>query len=257
MKIRSGSTSSVQGLHSHGSHDAGSASSSKASIRHSKSTDSINSGGNGSASINTMPGQMQQSVSMAAMRRREYTIPNHAIAGGSSAMGGLNNTRQHAHSFNFPLSAAAAVSMNQLPTNPNLNSQMSQFRSASIDWETIGMQPSRSHSTLQSFTAAYLSSNAPSAILPKIRANSEPIDTSSAKPKAGQMEVRTDEVERALRSKPQRGKKRNNLNNDERKELTRSRNRLHAKTTRCVLLRYHQFTHQKKSLILSVSVLVI
>ena len=45
--------------------------------------------------------------------------------------------------------------------------------------------------------------------------------------------VRTDEVERALKSKSQRGKKRENLNNDERKELTRSRNRMHAKTTRC------------------------
>ena len=44
--------------------------------------------------------------------------------------------------------------------------------------------------------------------------------------------VRTDEIERALKSAPQRGKKRENLNQDERKELTKSRNRLHAKSTR-------------------------
>jgi len=44
--------------------------------------------------------------------------------------------------------------------------------------------------------------------------------------------VRTEEVEAALRSKPQRGKKRDNLNGMERLELTRTRNREHAKNTR-------------------------
>ena len=46
--------------------------------------------------------------------------------------------------------------------------------------------------------------------------------------------VRTTEIEAALRSKPQRGKKRDNLSDLERLELTRTRNREHAKSTRYV-----------------------
>lgn len=45
-------------------------------------------------------------------------------------------------------------------------------------------------------------------------------------------EVRTDKIVEALKSKPQRGKKRQNLNDFERQELTRTRNREHAKSTR-------------------------
>jgi len=44
--------------------------------------------------------------------------------------------------------------------------------------------------------------------------------------------VRKDEVQAALNSKPQRGKKRENLSALERLELTRTRNREHAKSTR-------------------------
>lgn len=44
--------------------------------------------------------------------------------------------------------------------------------------------------------------------------------------------VRTNEIEAALRSKPQRGRKRDNLSALERLELTRTRNREHAKSTR-------------------------
>jgi hypothetical protein len=44
--------------------------------------------------------------------------------------------------------------------------------------------------------------------------------------------VRREEVEKALNSKPQRGRKRGNLNEEERQELTRTRNREHAKSTR-------------------------
>jgi hypothetical protein len=45
-------------------------------------------------------------------------------------------------------------------------------------------------------------------------------------------EIRKHKVEAALRSKPQRGRKRDDLSAKERQELTRSRNREHAKTTR-------------------------
>lgn len=61
----------------------------------------------------------------------------------------------------------------------------------------------------------------------------------STPPKAGRRKklmdaanVRKSEVEAALRSKPQRGRKRENLSEEERLELTRTRNREHAKTTR-------------------------
>ena len=44
--------------------------------------------------------------------------------------------------------------------------------------------------------------------------------------------IRKEEIEAALKSKPQRGRKRENLSGLERQELTRTRNREHAKTTR-------------------------
>jgi hypothetical protein len=44
--------------------------------------------------------------------------------------------------------------------------------------------------------------------------------------------VRTEKIDDALNSKPQRGKKRQDLNQLERQELTRTRNREHAKSTR-------------------------
>lgn len=44
--------------------------------------------------------------------------------------------------------------------------------------------------------------------------------------------LRQEKIEAALRSKPQRGRKRDNLSVEERLELTRTRNREHAKSTR-------------------------
>ena len=46
--------------------------------------------------------------------------------------------------------------------------------------------------------------------------------------------VRKEKIDAALRSKPQRGRKRDNLSVHERLELTRTRNREHAKSTRYV-----------------------
>lgn len=45
-------------------------------------------------------------------------------------------------------------------------------------------------------------------------------------------QVSKENIEKALKSKPQRGKKRDDLNESERQELTRTRNREHAKSTR-------------------------
>ena len=49
---------------------------------------------------------------------------------------------------------------------------------------------------------------------------------------SGEDLIRKDKVEEALHSKPQRGKKRRDLSASERQELTRTRNREHAKSTR-------------------------
>lgn len=57
------------------------------------------------------------------------------------------------------------------------------------------------------------------------------LDDASLK-QAMEIELTTDKIRDALNSKPQRGKKRRNLNDDERLELTRTRNREHAKSTR-------------------------
>lgn len=150
---------------------------------------------------------------------------------------------QQTVAFNFPIAAASMSQLQHAHThaanrNISTNSQIRQFRNpTTADWK-IGMQPTRAHTNMQSYVnssmAAYLNSNAPSVILPKIPQKNTTCTTFSTSQDLlqEQKEVRTDEVEKALMSKPQRGKKRNNLNNDERKELTRSRNRLHAKTTR-------------------------
>lgn len=55
--------------------------------------------------------------------------------------------------------------------------------------------------------------------------------------------VREKEIKAALTSKPQRGKKRDNLTAEERKELTKTRNREHARTTRCVSYFYSLCMH--------------
>jgi hypothetical protein len=57
-------------------------------------------------------------------------------------------------------------------------------------------------------------------------------ERSTADPPSYKAAVRIEKVEAALKSKPQRGRKRDNLNVMERMELTRTRNREHAKSTR-------------------------
>jgi hypothetical protein len=58
------------------------------------------------------------------------------------------------------------------------------------------------------------------------------LDRSTNVPSSPDNLVRRQEIEAALRSKPQRGRKRDNLSEVERLELTRTRNREHAKSTR-------------------------
>lgn len=61
--------------------------------------------------------------------------------------------------------------------------------------------------------------------------------------------VRKDQVEAALKSKPQRGRKREDLNELERIELTRTRNREHAKTTRIrKKARYQELLEEERQL---------
>jgi hypothetical protein len=53
--------------------------------------------------------------------------------------------------------------------------------------------------------------------------------------------VRAEKVQAALRSQHQRGKKRSDLSDSERLELTRTRNREHARSTRYVKLIVNHF----------------
>jgi hypothetical protein len=57
----------------------------------------------------------------------------------------------------------------------------------------------------------------------------------SLKMETEEVVVRKEKIDAALRSKPQRGRKRDNLSIHERLELTRTRNREHAKSTRYVV----------------------
>jgi hypothetical protein len=61
--------------------------------------------------------------------------------------------------------------------------------------------------------------------------------------------IRRQEIVKALHSKPQRGRKRANLNDIERQELTRTRNREHAKSTRVrKKMRYEELLNCEKAL---------
>ena len=67
--------------------------------------------------------------------------------------------------------------------------------------------------------------------------------TSPAKSPTPATSVREEEIKAALTSKPQRGKKRDNLTAEERKELTKTRNREHARTTRCVCFSFDGYMY--------------
>ena len=65
----------------------------------------------------------------------------------------------------------------------------------------------------------------------------------TAKSPTSTSSVREEEIKAALTSKPQRGKKRDNLTAEERKELTKTRNREHARTTRYASYTYSLYMH--------------
>ena len=77
-----------------------------------------------------------------------------------------------------------------------------------------------------------VNSPVPSSHLPN--AGMAAVSPPTAKSPTSTSSVREEEIKAALTSKPQRGKKRDNLTAEERKELTKTRNREHARTTRCV-----------------------
>lgn len=64
------------------------------------------------------------------------------------------------------------------------------------------------------------------------RLQTPPLNVESTATAAMDPSLRQEKIEAALRSKPQRGRKRDNLSVEERLELTRTRNREHAKSTR-------------------------
>lgn len=95
---------------------------------------------------------------------------------------------------------------------------------------SISTRPSSYTCGMQHFTTSTIKPGAAEGLLSGPSAKE--VVPAATTPVSAQKCVRTDEIKRALQSAPQRGKKRDNLNHDERKELTKSRNRFHAKTTR-------------------------
>ena len=121
----------------------------------------------------------------------------------------LQNSTFPASAIHSPYQAATAFAPSSVATAP-----------------TLDMQQSPSLSPLRP---------APPRLAPDtgtMIAHGETLDGSGKKESMEEKKIRKDEVEAALRSKPQRGRKRENLNAEERLELTRTRNREHAKSTR-------------------------
>ena len=80
-------------------------------------------------------------------------------------------------------------------------------------------------------------------------ASAHPSVTSSSHQASPPKKVRPEQIEAALRSKPQRGRRRDELNELERRELNRTRNREHAKTTRIrKKARYEELVEQERQL---------
>ena len=105
------------------------------------------------------------------------------------------------------------------PIGPNV-SQLGHLRTAMIHHQT---------NAVDIYNGMFFNSSIPST-LP--HAAMETLLSSGTKLSEEQTLIRKKEIEKALHSKPQRGRKRANLNEVERLELTRTRNREHAKSTR-------------------------
>jgi len=131
--------------------------------------------------------------------------------------------------------AAAASAVASVSNGQRLdNSSSSHHRLLSPQQQHSRQQqpvtPPSTGSTLLSLDSSSLSAN--KIMLDAAMEEASSCTTSRTTNTTNSSSIRREKVEAALRSKPQRGKKRDDLSAKERLELTRTRNREHAKTTR-------------------------
>ncbi len=140
----------------------------------------------------------------------------------------------------LPLNAASMLFSNANQHNAAMAASAAQYRlAAATNWgNSILAGNARSMSNSDSPSPASARAGTIRRA-PDPRPGSLDLDTSSDSGSGKKVEslnsspsVRKEKVAEALRSKPQRGRKRDDLNETERLELTRTRNREHAKSTR-------------------------
>ena len=142
----------------------------------------------------------------------------------------------------LPINAASVLFSNSNQQNAVLAATAAQLRMvAASNWGN-GLLGAGSGHSMSTGVSPPLSSTPSGAVAGTPRPRHESFDvqsTVSSQEKKGESpgpssSIRKEKVAEALRSKPQRGRKRDDLNETERLELTRTRNREHAKSTRYV-----------------------
>jgi hypothetical protein len=141
----------------------------------------------------------------------------------------------------LPINAASVLFSNSNQQNAVLAATAAQLRMAAVSnhWGNGLLATGNGHSMSRGMSPS-LSSTPAGAMAGAPRPRQESFDlqsiVSSPEKKVKSPEptssIRQEKVAEALRSKPQRGRKRDDLSETERLELTRTRNREHAKSTR-------------------------
>lgn len=154
---------------------------------------------------------------MAASGQQQWAPPASSAAGAqaipiaaAASTGGLFSQ------MNLPLAPSQLSSLQAMSTNP--------LASFLAPYEFLGNHFGTHRQLGQQESVALLQQ--------RILASQSQGETDGSMQQASNKQVRAKQVEAALRSKPQRGRKREDLNEMERLELTRTRNREHAKSTR-------------------------
>lgn len=151
-----------------------------------------------------------------------------------------------------PLQAPIQMFTNPFSQNVPLNLNLQNEIPASFQ-QVLLSQPVQFSSSLpnqpnppQSSGVSFLSSPHPTSTMESPMLSATAVNTITKPPPSTEI-IRSSEVEAALRSKPQRGRKRENLNGLERLALTRTRNREHAKHTRLrKKARYEELVENEK-----------
>lgn len=144
----------------------------------------------------------------------------------------------------LPINAASVLFNNSNQQNAVLAATAAQLRMAAASTWGNGLLATGNSHSMSSGVSPSLSSTPVGTMASTPRPRYESFDlqstVSSPEKKVESPEpspsIRKEKVAEALRSKPQRGRKRDDLSETERLELTRTRNREHAKSTRLVVI---------------------